>query len=248
MQPERHSFDLGVVGHYLPDLLGGFGLSLLVALAAIVAAVVLGGIVVVLQLSRYRALRWFGHLYVQVFRGVALYVLIIWVYFGLAIALQLSFAPVPAGILTLALLNSAYLAEVFRAGVQGVPAGQSEGGIALGLSPGQVLRAVVAPQAVRSVLPAVGNQFTDVVKDTSILSVIGVGELMFRSQQLAQATFRPFEFYTAAGVLYLLAVLVVSVVFRRLERTGPRGPRLFGLPGTLTARPASPTAPQEVDA
>lgn len=247
MQPDSRSFDLGVVGQYLPDLLQGFSLSLLVAVASMAAAVVLGGVVVVLQLSRYRALRWFGHLYVQVFRGVALYVLIIWIYFGLAIALQLSFAPVPAGILTLALLNSAYLAEVFRAGIGSISAGQTEGGLALGLSPWEVLRSVVAPQAIRSVLPAIGNQFTDVVKDTSILSVIGVSELMFRSQQLAQATFRPFEFYTVAGVLYLLAVLVISVVFRRLERTGPRGPRLFGVPGTLSARPAAKT-PEEIDA
>jgi His/Glu/Gln/Arg/opine family amino acid ABC transporter permease subunit len=199
-------------------LLRGFGIALLVAVAAIAVAIVVGLVVALARLSPVPPLRWLAFAYTQLFRGIALYVLIIWVYFGLAAAADVNFNPIPAGITTLALLNSAYLSETFRAGILAVDRGQREAALAMGLSRWQAFRDVVAPQALRVVVPATGNQFVDAIKDSAILSVIGVPDLMRETQRLAQFYFRPFEFYTIAGAMYLAAVFAVSYAVRRLER------------------------------
>ncbi len=223
MREKGFAFDLGVVLAHLPEMLGAFGLSVAVAVAAMALATAAGLLVAVGATSRWRVLVALCFAHIQVFRGVALYVLIIWVYFGLAITLQVNIAPTPAGILTLALLDSAYLAEIFRTGLQKVDRGQREAGAALGLSDGAILWRVVVPQAVRSMIPAIGNQFTDVLKDTSILAVIAVPELMYTSQSLAQQTYRPFEFYTVAGVLFVIGVSVITYAVRVAERRVRRG-------------------------
>ena len=199
-------------------LLRGFGIALLVAVAAIAIAIVVGLVVALARLSPVPPLRWLAFAYTQLFRGIALYVLIIWVYFGLAVAADVNFNPIPAGITTLALLNSAYLSETFRAGILAVDRGQREAALAMGLSRWQTFRDVIAPQALRVVVPATGNQFVDAIKDSAILSVIGVPELMRETQRLAQFYFRPFEFYTVTGAMYLAAVFGVSYALRRLER------------------------------
>jgi His/Glu/Gln/Arg/opine family amino acid ABC transporter permease subunit len=216
-------------------LLRGFGIALVVAAAAIAIAIVVGLLVALARLSPLPPLRFIAFAYTQLFRGIALYVLIIWVYFGLAVAANVNFNPIPAGITTLALLNSAYLSETFRSGLLAVDRGQREAALAMGLSRWQAFRDVIAPQALRVVVPATGNQFVDAIKDSAILSVIGVPELMRETQRLAQFYFRPFEFYTVTGALYLAAVFALSYAFRRLERrlgrtaTSPRV-RLFGWP------------------
>ncbi len=229
-------------------LLRGFGIALVVAVGAIAIAIAVGLLVALARLSPLPPLRWLAFAYTQLFRGIALYVLIIWVYFGLAVAADVNFNPIPAGITTLALLNSAYLSETFRAGILAVDPGQREAAMAMGLSRWQAFRDVVAPQALRVAVPATGNQFVDAVKDSAILSVIGVPELMRETQRLAQFYFRPFEFYTAAGALYLAAVFAISYGFRRLERrlgwarVTPRA-RLFSWPlsrGTGRVGPQTP--------
>jgi His/Glu/Gln/Arg/opine family amino acid ABC transporter permease subunit len=229
-------------------LLRGFGIALFVAVAAMAVAIVVGLVVALARLSPVPPLRWLAFAYTQLFRGIALYVLIIWVYFGLAVAADVNFNPIPAGITTLALLNSAYLSETFRAGILAVDRGQREAALAMGLSRWQAFRDVVAPQALRVVVPATGNQFVDAIKDSAILSVIGVPELMRETQRLAQFYFRPFEFYTVTGAMYLAAVFALSFAIRRLERrlgrtaVTPRA-RLFAWP---FSRP-SPQASSEVE-
>lgn len=212
--------DFSPVWVNLPKLLAGFGVSMLVAVAAMAAALLAGIGIALLSTSRWRTLRWLAFAYIQVFRGVALYVLIIWVYFGLAISLQVSFAPIPAGIISLALLNSAYLADIIRTGLQRLDPGQREAGDTLGLGRTTTMLHVELPQALRAMIPAIGNQFTDVLKDTSLLAMIAVPELMFQSQRLAQTSFSPFEFYSFAAVLYIVAVAFITWGVRRLERSG----------------------------
>ena len=172
-----------------------------------------------LRLSRLRWVRTVGFVLIQLLRGVALYVLVLWIFNGLAVASpRLTFGPVQTGIIALSLLNSAYLAEVFRAGFEVIPAGQVEAAQAIGLTDGQAARFVLVPQMVRITFPSMGNVFVDIVKDTAILSVIGVSELMRETQRWAQFYFRSFEFYTAAGVIYLAIVLAVSALWRVAER------------------------------
>lgn len=211
-------FDMKPVWASMPILLKGFGIALLCATVAIVIAMIVGLLVALLRLSPVGPLRWFAFIYTQLFRGIPLYVLVIWVYFGLAIAAGVNLPAIPAGIITLALLNSGYLAETFRSGIMAIDRGQREAGIALGLSRGNVMRHIVLPQATRIIIPPLGNQYVDAIKDSAILSIIGVPELMRQSEQLANLYYRPFEFYTFAGVLYLFAVLGVSRGMNILEK------------------------------
>lgn len=239
---EASNFDIQPVWDSLGVLLNGFGIAMFIAAVSIVLAVALGLLVALMRLSPFAPLRWIAFIYTQLFRGIALYVLIIWVYFGLAVALNINLAPITAGIVTLALLNSGYLSETFRSGILAVDRGQVEGATAMGLSRGQIFRSVVGPQALRNIAPATGNQFVDAIKDSAILSVIGVPELMHETQRLAQYYFRPFEFYTFAGALYLVAVFFVSYLFHilegRLAHTPVQHKRLFSLP-TVHSTPIS---------
>jgi His/Glu/Gln/Arg/opine family amino acid ABC transporter permease subunit len=199
-------------------LLEGFGIAMFCATAAIILAMIIGLFIALMRLSNSRFLRGFAFVYTQLFRGVPLYVLVIWVYFGLAIVANINLPKIPAGIITLALLNSGYLSETFRSGILAVNIGQSEAAAAIGLTKRQIKRYIVLPQAFRIVLAPSGNQFVDAIKDTAILSIIGVPELMRMAQQQADLFYRPFEFYTTAGVLYFIAVIGVTKLFSYIEK------------------------------
>jgi His/Glu/Gln/Arg/opine family amino acid ABC transporter permease subunit len=199
-------------------LLGGIWLMLRVAVVSMAIATVGGLLLARMQLSRLRWVQWLGFLLIQVLRGVALYVLVLWLFNGLAVATGITLSAVQTGIIALSLLNSAYLAEVFRAGYGAIPIGQTEAAQAVGLTSGQSARFVLVPQMIRITFPSMGNVFVDIVKDTAILSVIGVSELMRETQRWAQFYFRSFEFYTAAGIVYLAIVVAVSAGWGAVER------------------------------
>lgn len=199
-------------------LLKGFVIAIVSATLAMILAIILGLLVALARLSDSKILRGIAFTYTQLFRGVPLYVLVIWVYFGLAIVANLNLPKLPAGIFTLALLNSGYLSETFRSGILAVNKGQTEAGEAIGLNRGQIRRYIVLPQALRIVIAPTGNQYVDALKDTAILSIIGVPELMRMAQQQAELLYRPFEFYTIAGVLYFIAVLGVTKFFSIIEK------------------------------
>lgn len=211
-------FDFAPIWQARTLLLEGFGLAMFSAVAGIFFAILLGLIVAMMRLSRYRVLRAIAFTYTQLFRGVPLYVLVLWIYFGLVYAVGIDIPRIPSGIIALALLNSGYLSETFRSGILAVDKGQREAGEALGLKPGQVSRLIVLPQAGRIVVPPTGNQFVDAIKDSAILSIIGVPELMKIAQEQANMYYRPFEFYTVAGLLYLVAVIIVSKGISKLEQ------------------------------
>ena len=211
-------FDFAPIWQARTLLLEGFGIAMFSAVAGIFFAILLGLIVAMMRLSRYRVLRAFAFTYTQLFRGVPLYVLVLWIYFGLVYAVGIDIPRIPSGIIALALLNSGYLSETFRSGILAVDKGQREAGEALGLKPWQVSRLIVLPQAGRIVVPPTGNQFVDAIKDSAILSIIGVPELMKIAQEQANMYYRPFEFYTVAGLLYLVAVIIVSKGISKLEQ------------------------------
>jgi His/Glu/Gln/Arg/opine family amino acid ABC transporter permease subunit len=211
-------FDLAQIWQARTLLLEGFGIAMFSAVAGIFFAIILGLIVAMMRLSRYRVLRAIAFTYTQLFRGVPLYVLVLWIYFGLVYAVGIDIPRIPSGIIALALLNSGYLSETFRSGILAVDKGQREAGEALGLKPWQVSRLIVLPQAGRIVVPPTGNQFVDAIKDSAILSIIGVPELMKIAQEQANMYYRPFEFYTVAGLLYLVAVIIVSKGISKLEQ------------------------------
>jgi His/Glu/Gln/Arg/opine family amino acid ABC transporter permease subunit len=217
--------DFGVVWDNLPVLLYATRLTILVSVAGFAVAVIAGLALTLLRRSRFTPAAWFAFAWTNFFRGSALYVLIVWLYFGIAVAADITLGALTAGVLTLALLNSAYLSEVFRSALDAVDPGQTEAALAMGLTRAQALRSVVAPQALRVALPATGNHFVDTVKDSAILLVIGVPELMRETARLADFEFRPFEFYTAGAAIYLLLVYAVAGLFRLLERRLSLAPR-----------------------
>ncbi|CDX33206.1 putative glutamine transporter subunit; membrane component of ABC superfamily [Mesorhizobium sp. SOD10] len=222
--PNGRALDFGPVLANLDALLVALAIAMGVALCAFAIGLVLGAVVAAGRLSRNTVIRSVSYAYTQAFRGVALYVLVIWVYFGLAIAIGLNLTALVAGIVSLGLLTSGYMSEIIRAGLVSVAAGQREAGLAMGLTRSQVTRYIIVPQTWKVILPASVNQLVDTIKDSAILGVIGVPELLFETQRLSQMSYRPFEFYTAAAVLYLAMVLIVAwggrVLERRLRREG----------------------------
>lgn len=199
-------------------LLAGAWATVSISLAAIVLGVVLGAALAIAGLARNRALRTVNRVYVESLRAVPLLVLLLWVYYGLPVVLGIEFGVFTAGLLTLALSDAAFEAEIFRAGIQSVGAGQSEAASSLGLSRWQTMRLVVLPQAVRRILPALGNQFVYVLKMSSLISVVGYQELTRRANELVLVEYRPLEIYTLLVIEYLALILLASWGVRRLER------------------------------
>lgn len=203
-------------------LLQGLGLSLVLGACALLVAL-LGGLAVALcRLSPRAWLRLPATAYVEVIRGVPLMVLILWIYYGVVSdALWMLGIPLhwfPALMLAFGACYAAFIGETYRAGIQSVDRGQGEAARALGLTHRQAMRHVVLPQAVRNILPALGNEAISLFKDTSLASVIAAEELMSRGKSVAGRDFRTMETYTIVALLYLATTLVFGVFQRRLER------------------------------
>jgi His/Glu/Gln/Arg/opine family amino acid ABC transporter permease subunit len=216
------ALDFGPVWEQREALVSGLGTMALISVVSFALSIVGGLVLASMRQSRSVPVRVTGFVLIQVMRGIALYVLLLWLFFGLAAAGGFRFNPIPAGILALSLLNSAYMAEVFRAGYEAVPPGQKEAALAIGLKRRTWFRRVHLPQVTQITLPAAGNVFVDIIKDTSVLSVVGVTELLRESQRWAQFYSLPFEFYVAAAAVYLVIVVLVTVAWRRLERYAGR--------------------------
>ncbi len=202
----------------LQFLLGGMWWTILVSLCAIALSVVLGALIAVAGLSTRKSLNRVNRVYVELFRSIPLLVLMLWVFYGLPVIIGLQLGVFATGVLSLAISDSAFEAEVFRAGIQSVPKGQVEAAKSLGLSWYLQMRLVVMPQAVKVILPALGNQFVYVLKMSSLISVIGLQELTRRANELNVSEYRPLETYTLLVAEYLLLILFVSYLVRRMER------------------------------
>ena len=209
----------------LSFLLAGIGLTVGLSVAAIVVSVLLGVLLALSALSSVRPLRLLSRGYVEVFRAIPLLVLLLWVYYGLPMLTGLQFGAFAAGVISLALSDAAFEAEIFRAGIQSVAKGQREAAQTLGLSGRDTFRFVIFPQAIRTILPALGNQFVYVLKMSSLVSVIGLQELTRRANELNVTEYRPLEIYTALVLEYLLLILLTSWGVRRLERRMASAPR-----------------------
>jgi glutamine transport system permease protein len=213
-----YEFRFDVVLAEWPWIARGLAMTLTITGLALVCAVPVGLIVAVMSLSKSPLIRWPAVVYVQVFRGVPLLVFIIWMYYGVSMAAGIQFSPITAGVLCFALQYGSWFSEVFRGGIQAIGRGQREAAASLGLSGVQTFSFIILPQAVRIVLPSMGNLAVGLLKDSSLVSVIGVFELMRQSQTAVSLTFRPFEFYTVTAAIYVLLTFAVARGFVGLER------------------------------
>ncbi len=201
----------------LPTLLAATRLTIGFALAAMLLGLPLGLIVALLRLYAPNPVRAIAALYVSFIRGTPLLVQIFVIYYGLP-SFGVVLSPVQGGVLALTLNAGAYLSETIRAAIESVPKGQHEAAFSLGLTRLQALRYVVVPQAVRVALPSLGNSLIGLVKDTSLVSVITVVELLRSAQLVIARTFEPFGPYLAAALVYWLISSLLELAQRRLER------------------------------
>lgn len=200
----------------LQQILWGFGLSLLLLVCGLLVSLVGGLVIALAQLSPSRWLRWPAVAYVECIRGLPMLFLVYFLYFGIIELVTLD--EFPAAVLAFGITYSAFIGEVYRAGILSVDSGQTEAARALGLSARRTMRFVVLPQAIRNILPALGNESIALWKDTALASAIGAGEMMRQARIIGGRTFNFFEVLLYAGVLYILVSLVLSQVQRALER------------------------------
>jgi His/Glu/Gln/Arg/opine family amino acid ABC transporter permease subunit len=198
-------------------LLGAW-LDVWITVISFVLACVLGMAIALLRTSGLRLFRWPAFVYVQLVRGVPLLVFLYWVYFGLAVVLGVAFTGVQAAIIALTLTGSAYTAEIFRAALGGVESGQAEAATALGFARRSTFRFVVFPQAIWIALPPLGNTFVGLLKGATLISAIGVADMVFVAQQINLSYFTPFEPFTAVGVILIVLVAAFSLIVTALER------------------------------
>ncbi|CRZ16707.1 amino acid ABC transporter permease/ATP-binding protein [Mycolicibacterium neworleansense] len=204
--------------HYLtlPWLLDGMLFTLQLTLYGFGGGIVLGALLAALQLTRSRTLTALGRTYVVIYRGTPLILQLVFVFTALP-HIGITLPPLAAGSVALAMNEAVFVSEILRSGIKGVDPGQSLAGRALGLEPRKLMRRVIAPQAFRSMIPALGNEFVSTMKNSALASVIAVPELTLRTQQLASATFDYFSIYFATAVMYLALTAVLSVIQLILE-------------------------------
>ena len=202
----------------LKFLLSGLTTTVYISVISIILSAIIGFIVAIPSLAKSKFLTYINIGYVEIVRAIPLLVLILWIYYGLPIMTGISFSPFVSGIIALAISESAFQAEIFRAGINSIKKSQWEAGSSLGLSFFKRLRLVILPQAIKNILPALGNQFVYVLKMSSLVSIIGIGDLTRKANELVVSTYRPLEIYTFLILEYLILILIVSYFVRKLER------------------------------
>lgn len=202
----------------LKFLASGIYYTLLLSITAIIISVIIGLAVALPGLSKKPYLRRFNRVYVELVRAVPILVLILWVYYGLPQITGLTISVFWAGVIALALSDSAFEAEIFRAGIQSIDKGQYEASHSISLNYSDMMRYVILPQAIRRILPALGNQLVYMLKMSSLVSVIGMQELTRKANELVVVEYRPLEIYTVLVLEYLVLILIVSAGVRWLER------------------------------
>ncbi|THC41971.1 amino acid ABC transporter permease [Massilia sp. Mn16-1_5] len=196
-----------------PTLLQGAGYTLLFALASMIGGLAIGVPVALLRIAPWTFLRWPAALYVSAMRGTPLLVQIFVIYYGLP-SVGIEFTPVTAGVLALSLNSGAYLSESLRGAIASIGQGQWRASFSLGLGYGQTLAHVVLPQALRVAVPSMSNTLISLIKDTSLVSVIALTELMLATKEAIATSFQPLPLYLAAAAIYWL----LSLVFEQLQR------------------------------
>ncbi|MFT5549664.1 MAG: glutamine transport system permease protein [Candidatus Azotimanducaceae bacterium] len=199
-------------------LISGLEETVLLSFTAILISVTIGLLIALPGLSSNIYLRSLNRVYVEFIRAIPILVLILWVYYGMPQISGLSISVFWAGVFALALSDSAFEAEIFRAGIQSIDKGQYEAAHSISLSYADTMRFVILPQAIKRILPALGNQLIYMLKMSSLVSVIGMQELTRKANELVVTEYRPLEIYTILVLEYLVLILLVSAAVRWLER------------------------------
>ena len=212
------NFDMNLVVNSFPLLLIGAGVTIQITVLSTAIGFVIGLVVGVARISHLRPLRLLAEVYVEFFRGTPLLVQIFLFYFALPVITGQRIDPFIAAISACGINSGAYVAEIFRAGIQSVDEGQMEAGRSLGMTWLQTMRYIIVPQAFKRVIPPLGNASIAMLKDSSLVSVIGFEELTRRGQLIIAKTYGSFEIWMSVAVIYLVMTLTISRFVAYLER------------------------------
>ncbi|MBQ1897572.1 MAG: amino acid ABC transporter permease [Ruminococcus sp.] len=207
----------------MPLLLEGLKLTVITSLVSILIGMVIGLLVCLMKMSKNVVLRAIAGVYIWIIRGTPMLVQAFIVFFGVPQVVRMfvsdfKFTALTAGIITLSLNAGAYLAEIYRGGIMAVPKGQTEAARSLGLSQGQAMRKVVLPQAIKFSIPSLVNQFIITIKDTSILSAIGMAELVNKAKTYVGSTYTFFETYLVVAAMYLVIISILMIISNYIEK------------------------------
>ena len=207
----------------MPLLLEGLKLTVITSLVSILIGMVIGLLVCLMKMSKNVVLRAIAGVYIWIIRGTPMLVQAFIVFFGVPQVVRMfvsdfKFTALTAGIITLSLNAGAYLAEIYRGGIMAVPKGQTEAARSLGLSQGQAMRKIVLPQAIKFSIPSLVNQFIITIKDTSILSAIGMAELVNKAKTYVGSTYTFFETYLVVAAMYLVIISILMIISNYIEK------------------------------
>ncbi len=220
--PTNYQFAWNVVYEYRFWLLEGTLLTLKIAAISMALAMVFALPLSLLRMSRVWILSGIAMVYIAVLRAIPLLVFILWMYFGVTLVTGLQVDAFGAGVICLTLQYSAWLAEIYRAGLQAIDKGQREAALSTGLSRSRAFAKVIWPQAWRIIIPPLASNFIGIIKDSSLVGVIGLNELMRQAQIADSLSFRPFELFTAAMLIYIALALIISPLASAVERRAAR--------------------------
>lgn len=211
-------FKFNVMWESIPTLLVGIKLTILITIFGLLIGFVLGATSGLMKISRNVLLRKVAGVYIESIRGTPVMVQVMFIYFGLPLALDMRIPPMVAGIAAIAINSGAYIAEIVRGAFQSIEAGQTEAGRSIGLSHFQTMYYIIWPQALKRMIPPLGNQFIISLKDTSLLVVVGVGELTRTGQEIIASNFRAFEVWLTVALMYLAMTLTLSKILNTIEK------------------------------
>lgn len=202
----------------LPSFLSGLFVTVQIAFFALILASIIGLVFGLMSISKSKLLKTISTVYIFIVRGTPLMIQGMFIFFGVGQLLRLRFDPIMAGIVILAFNAGAYLSEIFRSGIEAVDKGQMEAARSLGLSQSKAMIKVVLPQAIKIMIPAIMNQFIIAIKDTSILTVIGIRELVQSGKIIVATNFKAFEVYGIVALLYLVIIGLLMIASNAVER------------------------------
>ena len=211
-------FDISLVSNSLPLLLRGALLTLEITALSVGFGLILGLILGLSQLAKTPLLRWPAKVYVDFIRGTPLLIQIFIIYFALPAIIGQRIDPFVAAVAACSINSGAYVAEIFRAGIQSIEVGQMRAGLSLGMTWGQTMRYIILPQAFKRIIPPLGNEFIAMLKDSSLVSVIGFEELTRTGQLIIAETYGSLEIWTSVAIIYLVMTLTITRLVSRLEK------------------------------
>ncbi len=214
----RYTFRWDTVWSNFDFIMSGLQMTLLLSAVTLVLAMLLGLLLALLDMSKVAPFRWIGVTFGEIIRNTPILVQLLWVYYVLPIVFGVRIEALTALIIGLSVYQAAFISEVYRSGIQAVPKGHKEAALVLGLSPVQTFRRIVLPQAIRMTLPPLASNFVQLIKFSSLGSVISVSEITRRGMELSASTFRPLEIFTFIAVVYFFICWPLALAIRLWER------------------------------